>query len=141
MKYVDLALKVATKAHEGQKDKAGVDYINHPKTVASMVDTDAEKAVAFLHDVVEDTDITLADLKQMGFSEEIVDAVSCITKNRSETYDGYISRVLKNPIALKVKIADMTHNSDISRIQEPTEEDLKRCKKYKEKINTLLKYV
>lgn len=141
MKYSDLALQVATKAHQGQKDKAGIDYINHPITVASMVDTDIEKAVAYLHDVVEDTDITFTDLENLGFPKEIIDAVKCITRKSNETYEEYLNRVLKNPIALRVKIADMTHNSDISRIPNPSDKDRIRCNKYEAKLKYLRNHI
>ena len=134
---VDLALSIARKAHEGQLDKAGVDYIEHPIYVASQVDTEEEKAVALLHDVIEDTDVTVNDLKEAGFSDEVVLAVSVITKKAGEDYEEYLDRVKQNPIALRVKIADMEHNSDISRIKNPTEKDLKRLEKYKIRLMEL----
>jgi (p)ppGpp synthase/HD superfamily hydrolase len=135
--YSHIAFKLAEQAHKGQKDKAGNDYIHHPIYVAEQMETDVEKAVAYLHDVVEDTHITLSDLQDMGFPKEIVDAVDAVTKRSGEAYDDYIKRVVQNPIAKKVKIADMKHNSDISRFKSPTEEDRKRCNRYKTKIHEI----
>ena len=136
---IDRALKIATEAHKGQKDKGGCDYINHPVTVASMCDTEEEKIVALLHDVVEDTDITLEDLEKCGFDRSIIEAVDCITKRPGFSYDEYLKRLKNNELARKVKIADMTHNSDLSRLKAPTEKDYERAAKYKEKINTCIK--
>lgn len=135
---LELALKVATEAHKGQKDKGGRDYINHPLTVASMCESDEEKIVALLHDVIEDTDVALEDLKKYGFSSRILEAIDCITKRPGVSYDEYLRKVKNNELARKVKIADMTHNSDISRILEPTNKDYARVEKYKEKIQYLM---
>lgn len=132
-----LALNIATKAHKNQVDIGGAPYINHPLKVAENVDELDEKIVAFLHDVVEDTDMTLEQLKEAGFSSEILDAVDAMTKRDNEEYDQYLDRLTKSKIAIKVKIADMTHNSDISRIPNPTDKDLDRVSKYKEKIEKL----
>ena len=134
---IDRALKIATEAHKGQKDKGGCDYINHPVTVASMCDTEEEKIVALLHDVVEDTDITLEDLEKCGFDRSIIEAVDCITKRPGFSYDEYLKILKNNELARKVKIADMTHNSDLSRLKAPTEKDYERAAKYKEKIKYL----
>ena len=138
--FAQIALELAKAAHKGQKDKAGNDYILHPIYVAGQMETDAEKSVAYLHDVVEDTDVTFKHLRGMGFSDEIVEAVEAITKRKGELYDEYIKRVSCNPLARKVKLADMKHNSDISRFKHPTEEDYARCKKYQNKINPLTAY-
>ncbi len=132
--YAKRAFQVAKKAHEGQKDKAGVDYIYHPIKVASMMDTDIEKAVAYLHDVIEDTSMTIEDLSQYGFPNVVIQAVDVLTKRNEESYDLYIQRVIQNSLAKKVKMADLMHNSDITRIQNPTAEDIERCKKYKRKL-------
>ena len=121
---------IATKAHKGQFDRCGVEYINHPRTVASYVDSPKEKIVAWLHDTIEDTDITEADLRPV-FGDEITDAVVALTKTEGEDYFDYISRVIKNPLSARVKIADLTHNMKPDRIPHPTEEDQKRMEKYK----------
>lgn len=136
--YAQRAYALAKKAHLGQKDKGGNDYIEHPKAVASMMDTDIEKAVAYLHDVVEDTKISFDDLKEYGFPNQIIEAVKALTKQKNESYGVYIDRVIKNPIAKKVKLADMKHNSDITRIKNPSQKDYDRCQKYLDKIQYLI---
>lgn len=136
--YAQRAYALAKKAHLGQKDKGGNDYIEHPKAVASMMDTDIEKAVAYLHDVVEDTKISFDDLKEYGFPNQIIEAVKALTKQKNESYDVYIDRVIKKPIAKKVKLADMKHNSDITRIKNPSQKDYDRCQKYLDKIQYLI---
>lgn len=135
--YAEKAYKIACKAHKGQKDKGGNDYILHPCAVANMLETDIEKAVAYLHDVVEDTDITFDDLRNEKFPLTVINAVDAITKRKGETYDDYIARVAENKIARIVKIADMTHNSDISRISNPTLKDIERVNNYNKKIKKL----
>lgn len=137
MTLLEKAIEISTKAHKGQKDKAGKDYINHPMAVASMVNEDNEKIVAYLHDVVEDTNITLADLKEVGFDNDVIEAIDAITKRDGENYDDYIYRVSHNKIAKQVKIADMTHNSDITRFDNPSQKDIERCEKYKKKLKSL----
>lgn len=136
--YAQRAYALAKKAHLGQKDKGGNDYIEHPKAVASMMDTDIEKAVAYLHDVVEDTKISFDDLKEYGFPNQIIEAVKALTKQKNESYDVYIDRVIRNPIAKKVKLADMKHNSDITRIKNQSQKDYDRCQKYLDKIQYLI---
>jgi (p)ppGpp synthase/HD superfamily hydrolase len=109
--YLQKAKELATKAHKGQHRWGGEPYITHPEAVAEMVDTFTEKQVAWLHDVVEDTNVSLKDLTDYGFSETVVEAVDAITKRKGEEeYDEYIERVARNDIATEVKIADITHN-------------------------------
>ena len=131
--YQELALQIAKKAYAGQVDKAGKDYILHPMTVASCMDKDTEKAVAYLHDALEDTDASVDELRNM-FSTEIVDAVITLTRNKDDSYFEYIQKVSKSKLAKKVKAADLLHNLDITRIKEPTERDFKRLEKYKKAI-------
>jgi metal dependent phosphohydrolase len=133
----ELAYNIASKAHKGQKDKGGEDYFKHPLTVSNKLSGEKDKIVALLHDVIEDTDVTVNDLREAGFSDEVVLAVSVITKKDGEDYEEYLNRVKQNPIALRVKIADMEHNSDISRIKNPTEKDLKRLEKYRIRLKEL----
>lgn len=128
------AYNLAKSAHEGQVDKGGKPYIEHPVAVASLVFTDEEKIVALLHDVVEDTPITLNDLREQGFTAEVVTAVDCLTKRQDEILGDYLNRVKSNALATTVKIADLTHNSDIRRIPNPTEKDLARVTRYKKEI-------
>ena len=137
MTLLEKAIEISTKAHKGQKDKTGKDYINHPMTVASMVNEDNEKIVAYLHDVVEDANITLADLKEVWFDNDVIEAIDAITKRDGENYEDYIYRVSHNKIAKQVKIADMTHNSDITRFDNPSQKDIERCEKYKKKLKSL----
>lgn len=131
------AFALAKKAHKGQVDKNGVDYIQHPMKVASYVETDEEKTVAYLHDVVEDTSVTLRDLEEMGFPVDIVRAVDCITKREGEPLQEYFKRIISSDFAFVVKLADMKHNSDITRYKHPTEADYARCEKYKKKAEEL----
>lgn len=131
------AYQIACDAHEGQFDKGGASYIEHPTAVANMLITEDEKTVAYLHDVVEDTPITLVDLKTEGFSEVVIAAVDSVTKRAGETYDNYLARLCENPLAVKVKIADMKHNCDITRIPRPTQKDFARVEKYKRTLERL----
>lgn len=131
--YQELALQIAQKAHAGQVDKAGKDYILHPMTVASYMDTDTEKAIAYLHDVLEDTDVTVDALRKI-FPNEIVDTLITLTHRKDESYFEYIQRVSKSKLAKKVKVADLLHNLDITRIKEPTKQDYERLEKYKKAI-------
>ncbi|VQX84251.1 guanosine polyphosphate pyrophosphohydrolases/synthetases (COG0317) [Streptococcus pneumoniae] len=128
------AYEVAKKAHLGQVDKAGVDYIKHPKTVASFVKTDEEKAVAYLHDVVEDTKLTLLDLEELGFSKTIIEAVDILTKKKEQDYQSYLNLVKTNELARVVKLADLRHNSDLTRLSKITTKDIERNKKYRSAI-------
>jgi len=134
---VDLALSIARKAHEGQLDKAGVDYIEHPIYVASQVDTEEEKAVALLHDVIEDSPVSAEELLQAGLPETVVTAVQILTKKKEQDYQTYLETVKKNPLARVVKLADLKHNSDLSRLSSITEKDRERLKKYKKAIDFL----
>ena len=134
---VDLALSIARKAHEGQLDKAGVDYIEHPIYVASQVDTEEEKAVALLHDVIEDSPVSAEGLLQAGLPETVVTAVQVLTKKKEQDYQTYLETVKKNPLARVVKLADLKHNSNLSRLSSITEKDRERLKKYKKAIDFL----
>ncbi|EGK86040.1 bifunctional (p)ppGpp synthetase/guanosine-3',5'-bis(diphosphate) 3'-pyrophosphohydrolase [Microcoleus vaginatus PCC 9802] len=131
------AIALAAKAHEGQVDKAGNPYLDHPLFVMENVNSLEEKIVAVLHDAVEDSELTLEQLRSEGFPEALVSAIAAITKIEGEAYPAYLERVIANPIALQVKIADVTHNLDISRIANPTEADFQRIAKYKKVLNQL----
>lgn len=131
------AYEIAKKAHLGQVDKAGEDYIKHPEKVASFVKTDEEKAVAYLHDVIEDTELTLEDLCEYDFSKEVIEAVDIITKKRGEDYQSYLNSVKNNKLARAVKLADLRHNSDLTRLIKVTEKDIKRKEKYQKAIDFL----
>lgn len=131
------AMQIAYEAHHGQVDKAGVPYILHPVHLAEQMETEAECIVALLHDVVEDTDITLIQLEK-EFPEEVVQAIKLLSHDESVDYMDYVSELKKNPIARKVKLADLIHNSDRSRLKNPTPKDEKRWKKYGKAIELLL---
>lgn len=134
---VKKAYEVARIAHRGQFDKAGVDYIEHPKAVASFVKTDAEKIVAYLHDVIEDTDLTIADLRKHGFPENVLIAVDILTKKDGQSYQSYLEEVKRIELARIVKLADLKHNSDLSRLKTITAKDFERREKYKLAIEFL----
>ena len=124
------AIALSTQYHAHQVDKAGKPYISHPLRVMAAVDSPTAKIVGVLHDAVEDTALTLPDLAEAGFPATILVAIDAITKRPQEPYETYLTRVMANPIALRVKIADMTDNMDISRIAHPTDKDWARLKKY-----------
>lgn len=131
------AMKIAYAAHAGQADKTGVPYIYHPMHLAeSMTD---EKAVitALLHDVAEDTDITIDDLAREGFHADILTALTLLTHNPSEEYMDYISRLSTCPLARKVKLADLRHNSDVTRLDAIDEKTARRLEKYRRAIQLL----
>ena len=134
---VNLALSIARQAHEGQLDKAGVDYIKHPIYVASQVETEEEKAVALLHDVLEDSSVTAEELLIAGLPETVVTTVQVLTKQTGQDYQTYLQAVKSNPLACRVKLADLKHNSDLSRLTSITEKDRERLKKYKKAIDFL----
>ena len=134
---INIALSIAKKAHAGQVDKAGIDYIQHPLYVASQVKTEQEKAVALLHDVLEDSDITAADLLAYGLSNEVVTAVQTLTKKKGQSYQEYLEKVKSNNLARVVKLADLKHNSDLSRLKSVSDTDRERVKKYKNAIRYL----
>ena len=131
MSTLERAIEIATEAHRGQFDKAGNDYIGHPLRVMEAGKTTEEKIVGVLHDVVEDTDWTFERLAAEGFSAEVIEALYCVTKlSESEPYDKFIARVKENPLAVAVKINDLTDNMDIRRLPYISDKDVKRLKKY-----------
>lgn len=127
-------LLLAYQAHKGQKDKANVDYINHPIYIALNMEAEEEKIVALLHDVIEDTQLTLEDLKAKGYSKQILDAIDCLTHKDNIPYDIYIKTIKNNSLATKVKIMDLNHNMDSSRLEHISEKDKKRLTKYKKAL-------
>ncbi len=125
------ALKLAIEAHDGQEDRNGQPYIGHVMRVCYAGHTLAEKIVGALHDVVEDTHWTIEDLKSEGFSPEIIDGVIAITHDdENESYEDYLLRILRNPVALRVKLNDLTDNMDIRRLDRLSELDFVRMLKY-----------
>jgi (p)ppGpp synthase/HD superfamily hydrolase len=124
------AIAIAAQAHQDQYDKAGALYILHPLRMMLRMSSETEMMAAILHDVVEDTDWTLDKLRQACFSEEVVQAVECLTHRDRETYDEFIARVRTNTIASKVKLADLEDNMDMRRLCTLTEKDTERLYKY-----------
>jgi (p)ppGpp synthase/HD superfamily hydrolase len=131
------AIALAAKAHEGQRDKAGAPYVLHPLRVMFQLSTDEERIAAVLHDVVEDTPWTLDGLRAEGFSENVVNAVDALTRREDEDYEVFVRRAAENPLARRVKIADLRDNLDLSRIANPTERDRKRVEKYERALAIL----
>ena len=128
---LDRAKAIATSAHEGQVDKAGKPYIEHPMRVMNMGKTVEEKIAGVLHDVVEDSDWTFEMLEKEGIPKDVMDALRYGTKlSEDEDYDHFIERVKTNPLAVKVKLNDLKDNMDITRLGEVTEKDLTRLNKY-----------
>ena len=134
---LELALSIATKAHRGQFDKAGIDYIEHPIFVASQVDSEEERAVALLHDVIEDSSVTAEELLNAGLPETVVTAVQILSKKKGRDYQTYLKTVKSNPLARAVNLADLKHNSDLLRLETITDKDLERLEKYKKAIDYL----
>ncbi len=133
-KLLELAIKVATEAHKDQVDKGGKPYIGHPTAVAASVNEPDQKIAAYLHDVIEDTPITADDLLRMGFTPKIVDSIKLLTKDKNVPYEEYLKNIRSDSVARAVKIADLKHNMDLSRIPNPTEKDYARLEKYKKAL-------
>lgn len=110
------ALKICFNAHKDQVDKTGLPYVFHPFHLAEQMDTEDAVCVALLHDTVEDTDISFEDLINEGFNENIINALKLLTHNDDTPYLEYVARIKENPLARKVKLADLRHNSDLTRI-------------------------
>jgi (p)ppGpp synthase/HD superfamily hydrolase len=126
------AIALAVQTHQNQTDRAGQPYILHPLRVMFRLDGDIEKIVGVLHDVVEDSDLTLADIRAMGYSEEIVAALDGVTRRDSETYAEFVERSRQNPISLRVKLADLEDNMDVRRLgDKPSKQDLERIARYR----------
>lgn len=124
------ALQLCFAAHKEQLDKSGMPYVFHPFHLAEQMQTEDTTVVALLHDVVEDTDYTLADLANMGFGESVIAALALLTHDDETDYMDYVRAIKTNPIAKAVKLADLKHNSDLSRLDLVDERALKRQAKY-----------
>ena len=138
--YTKKAVIVAYRAHEGQTDRAGWPYIFHPVHVAEQMTTEDSCVVALLHDVLEDTELTIEDLRKEGFTEKQLEAVQLMTRTKDIPYMEYVKRLADNPVAREVKLADLRHNMDRSRLSEFTEKDEERYGKYSAALEMLLKY-
>ena len=136
---IKLAYAIALVAHKNQYDKVGVSYINHPLTVSNNLETEDEKIVGLLHDVVEDTAVTLDDLR-LFFDENIIEAINLLTHKEDDSYMDYLAKIKENKLAKAVKLADLRHNMDMSRFENPTDKDYERLeKKYKPAYEFLTK--
>jgi (p)ppGpp synthase/HD superfamily hydrolase len=130
LQLLEKAIAIAVDAHRGQKDRYEAPYILHPLRVMARVATPVEKTVAILHDVVEDTDWTFQDLRREGFTSKIIEALRCLTKKPREPYEKLIKRSASNPLARRIKLADLEDNMDLRRLPVITEEDRSRLEKY-----------
>ena len=124
------AMKLCFDAHKDQKDKSGLPYVFHPFHLAEQMQDEVTTVVALLHDVVEDSDYTFADLEEMGYPPVVLAALRLLTPDDSVPYMDYVREVKKNPVAAAVKLADLRHNSDLSRLDIVTEQALARREKY-----------
>lgn len=132
MNPLETAISIAVQSHQGQLDKSGQPYILHPLRVMFRCEGDLARTVAVLHDVVEDTPTTLEDLRNAGFSEEVLAALDCVTKRQGESYEAFVERAAANPIARKVKLADLEDNMDLRRLpsQDLTASATERLNRY-----------
>lgn len=130
MATLERAIELAVNAHRGQQDKAGMPYILHPLWLMHQFERIELQITALLHDTVEDSELTLDDLVQEGFANEVVEAVNALTHRQDERYEAYLARVRDNAIARQVKLADLTHNMDLRRLATVTTKDLERLQKY-----------
>lgn len=138
---LDLAISIACKAHAYETDKANQPYIMHPVRVMLACAQGDDQIGAILHDVVEDTDVTLEDLRQAGFSDAIVDMVDALSKREEEMYDEYIDRLIQNHRACYIKLADLCDNTNLNRISKPSKKDIRRVEKYTRAAKRIIKYL
>ena len=138
-KLTKKAMKIAFAAHKNQTDKNGIPYIYHPIHLAEQMADEKTICVALLHDVVEDTDITFEQLAREGFPDDIIEALKLLTHDDSIQYMDYVKEIKSNPIAAAVKLADLKHNSDLTRLDVIDEKAINRAEKYKNAIRLLSK--
>lgn len=132
-----LALRVCFDAHKDQVDKTSLPYVFHPFHLAEQMDDEISTVCALLHDVVEDTNITLSDLEKMGFPKEATEVLSLLTHDENVPYMDYVAEIAKNPVARKVKIADLMHNSDATRVDVIDNRMKERFEKYARALDYL----
>ena len=130
MATLEHAIALAVEAHKGQKDKNGQPYILHPLRVMLRLERELDRIVGILHDVIEDTSITPDDLRKAGYSEEILAALDCVTKREGEAYEDFVRRAESNPIAKRVKLADLEDNMDLKRLSQVLPKDIDRLNRY-----------
>jgi (p)ppGpp synthase/HD superfamily hydrolase len=137
MNTIERAIVIAAEAHAGQFDKGGAPYILHPLRVMLSMDSIEERIVAVLHDVIEDTSWTLERLRAEGFSDDVLQALDALTRRAEESYDSFVQRVGRNPLARSVKLADLVDNCNLRRIAAPTQRDRARLERYRRAIEQL----
>lgn len=137
---LERAIKLAQKYHEGQFDKGGQPYIDHPLRVMNGVESIDEKVVAVLHDVLEDCDVSKEKLIEEGIPYYLVEKLEILCKGKNENYFDYIERIKVDPLAIKVKLSDLKDNMNLERLKEVTEKDIKRLEKYKKAKEILEAY-
>lgn len=140
MIYTELtkkAMKIAFEAHKNQTDKSGMPYIYHPIHLAEQMTDEKTVCVALLHDVVEDTDITFEQIAEQGFTEDIIAALKLMTHDDSVPYMEYVEKLKNNSVAAAVKLADLKHNSDLTRLEAIDETAINRAEKYRKAIELL----
>ena len=141
---LEAAIALATRAHEGQTDKAGAPYIKHPLRMMRAVEGSDAKMVAVMHDLLEDTFVTAQYLEEAGYPAHIIAAVEAVTKRDDEHgdagYEKFIRRAAQNPLARQVKIADLRDNMNLSRISQPTEKDFERILRYEQSLEYLINF-
>lgn len=133
------ALKLCFEAHKNQVDKSGIPYVFHPFHLAEQMTDEKTTVVALLHDVIEDTNYTFDDLRKIEFENDVIDALALLTHNNDTPYMEYVARIKTNSIARAVKLADLQHNSDLTRLNVVDEKALQRKGKYAEAIKILTK--
>ena len=131
------AMKLCFEAHKDQVDKSGMPYVFHPFHVAEQMKDEVTTIVALLHDVVEDTKYTLDDIAARGFGQDVVDALALMTHDKDVPYMEYVAKLKNNPVARAVKLADLAHNSDPTRLDVIDEKAKERFDKYKKAIGIL----
>ena len=132
------AMQLCFKYHKRQTDKSGLPYIHHPFHLAEQMTDEITTVVALLHDVIEDTRCTPKKLAKAGFGKEVLEALALLTHDPAVPYMDYVAKIKQNPVAKAVKLADLQHNSDTTRLDVVTDKDLARVEKYKAAMATLL---
>ena len=141
MATLEEAILLAVQAHHGQMDKGGFPYILHPLRIMSRMRTETEMIVAVLHDVIEDTEVTLDDLREKGFSDEVIAAVDSLSRRENESYKDFIKRIKLNPLAVQVKFGDLEDNMDIRRLNSIDDADRERLMRYLQVWNELAQMI
>ena len=134
MSTLERAVAIAAEAHIGQVDKAGAPYLLHPLRLMLQMETNEDRVVGVLHDVVEDSDWSLERLRGEGFSQVVIEAIDSVTRRHDETYEEFVLRAAQNSIGRRVKLADLRDNCDLSRIANPTVRDRERITRYRHAI-------